>query len=286
MPSSTVTAHRGDECRFEEEAHVYWFGGEGASARLSNRMMSASTLVHQFCAPFDERGAAERAAAREGRAAADVLAAWAARRDEACLFGTRVHEVAEDCLLGRAPRNAPRNARERAYFRAAWGYASRLRAGEGGAEVAGVERTVFWPSARVAGTADLVVRRGGVLHVEDWKTNESLMRPAFCRMLAPFAHLPDDALTRYALATSLYRLVMQLRGFYPGAFGGGRLLWIRPEGDARGRTDAEWDAPGSVAVEEVDVPYLPAEAAAMALLVRETPLWREWEREAAAAVPF
>ena len=220
-----------------------------------------TTLVHQFTAPFDAERVAKAKAEREGGDWRELVKAWDANRERACRLGTRTHETAEDCLLGRSPRNRPEDEDERARFRAVWNFAKdRLYAGFKRIEV---EKLVFSADLHVAGSVDFLGMANAKWYVLDWKTNADLMKPAFDHLLHPFENVPNDPLHVYGLQLAIYRTILKLEGYCAGEFGAARALWVRKGDD------------GSYAVEPVELPDMTAEGNLMLALVQQTPWWKE-----------
>lgn len=257
MPASVTVTRMGRTCHFRESDHRYWLDDMEESP-----LVSVTTLIHELCAqPFDAEAAARRECAKRGIDPAQwrlIQTEWDVKRDAACRKGTRVHETAEDCLRGNAPRHAPESEEERARFHHAWDMASRVRAK---ARSLQVETLLFAPGSLCAGTADLIADLGDKVVLLDWKTNEDLFHAAFSAMRPPFSHLPDDSLTRYALQLSCYRQ-LALRG---GAAPHGRkwvhaLLCVRADG-----------------CRYVPVPYYPDEAACLLGMASQTGAFRESE---------
>ena len=234
MPSSIVSYNkRGDSCRFDEEAHTYTLND-------LIPLISVTQLIQEFVQPFDAKAAAARYAEKHGLSdPEEVIAQWEEKKAAACLFGTRVHETAEDCLKGRDPRNTPRDDRERAYFSAVWEEASRIASES--KEIIGVERMVFCPQFQIAGTIDLVTRdKAGVVWISDWKTNEDLRKPGYGRMmLPPLSALEDKSMNHYTLQLGFYHLMLALEGaIKPEDVVRLRLLWVKPDGVENVEVDA------------------------------------------------
>lgn len=102
MPACSKATHpSGVEIVFTEDDHRY-------SSVLNGREIeytSGTTFVHKFFPEFDSTGEIlRRKAAKLGKTPAALKAEWDANRDASCIFGTRVHSVCEDVLLGRACR--------------------------------------------------------------------------------------------------------------------------------------------------------------------------------------
>ena len=266
MPSSIRVNHKKHWCEFKEEPHTYHIYplGERPTCPEDEAFSSAisvTTLVHQFTAPFDAERVAKAKAEREGGDWRELVKAWDANRERACRLGTRTHETAEDCLLGRSPRNMPEDEDERARFRAVWNFAKdKLYAGFKRIEV---EKLVFSPALQVAGSVDFLGMANAKWYVLDWKSNADLKKPAFDHLLHPFEHVPNDPLHVYGLQLAIYRTILKLEGYCAGEFGAARALWVRKSDD------------GSYAVEPVELPDMTAEGNLMLALVQQTPWWQE-----------
>jgi len=162
---------------------------------------SGTTFIHKFFPEFDPDGSIlRRKALKEGKAPEELKAEWDRARDESCRFGTRVHEVCEDVVLGRTPRNEPASEKERLTFAQAEAAASLFRRG---LDVLAAEKMVAAPflPRPLAGTVDLLARsrKDGSVLVLDWKTNKSIDREnRWGRFgLDPIKHVPDTPLGHY-----------------------------------------------------------------------------------------
>lgn len=267
MPSSVVAKNpAGARCVFTEEDHRYTWGDENdPTDAVVHELISVSTLVHQFAPPFDAEKVAQSIAARTGEDPAAIVAKWDRNRDEACVRGTRTHETAEDCLLGRAPRHKPADEEERRRFSAVWRFASGIKEKF---NVLGVEKLVFSPTLGVAGTIDLLLERAGTVYIMDWKTNKDLSKAPSGTYEPPFSHLPNSALSAYALQLSMYRILLEVEDYtIIKKFGAGQLLWVHPkdEGD-------EWE------VSPFAVPDMGREAAMMIALRSRTKWYADWQK--------
>ena len=102
MPSCSKAIHpSGVTIDFFEDSHRYVSVLNGREIEY----MSGTTFVHKFFPEFDPDGKIlERCALREGKTPAQLKKEWDDNRDASCLFGTRVHAICEDVLLGRKPR--------------------------------------------------------------------------------------------------------------------------------------------------------------------------------------
>ena len=102
MPACSKATHpSGVEIVFTEDDHRYSSVVNGKELEYT----SGTTFVHKFFPEFDPTGEIlRRKAAKLGKTPEALKAEWDANRDASCVFGTRVHGVCEDILLGRTCR--------------------------------------------------------------------------------------------------------------------------------------------------------------------------------------
>ena len=218
MPgTSTDYDPQGNMIAFEEASHKYYSripSMREDKAEVETVYTSVTQLIKRFTPPFDPDGAiAARCAERDGTTPEAVRAAWKAKADAACLVGTRVHEVCEDVLRGRAIRNRPRDEHERLLMKQAYDVAASVRQY---ATPVGVEKIVFDYDLAIAGTIDLLAQTGEKsFRIVDWKTNEKIEREnAYNKfMLPPLVRLADTTFNHYALQLSIYAAILRRRGY-------------------------------------------------------------------------
>lgn len=207
MPASSVTHNpAGVACVFDEASHTY--------RTDQMELVSVTRFVKHFFPEFDAPAVAARVAARDGKAVEAVLAEWEAKRNAAARLGTRVHEVAEDLILGRAPRHTPESERERALMAAVWEHVARRKAD--GWKPVGAEMVVFSESLRLAGCIDLVMRDpAGNLWLLDWKTNERIDMSGRSggKGYSPVETLEDCNLVHYSLQLATYERILRHGGY-------------------------------------------------------------------------
>jgi len=228
MPQTTFTDHptiKNLTLTFTEEDHRY-FDNEG------REYTSVTTVVKSHFPTFDSRIAAERVAQREGSTADAVIEGWNRKRDLACEYGTRCHEVAESYLtaLQSGFDHEPRDVKEAKAFEAV-----RLACIELSQwfDLVACEQVLFAPSIKLAGTADLIMRSkcGSITYVLDWKTNEAhAMTDAFYeRGTWPCHELPHNSLSHYTLQLSIYEELLRSEGHIDRYSEVRRaLIWIPP----------------------------------------------------------
>ena len=215
MPSTSRAKHpSGIEIEFFEDLHKYVSTIRGQEVTYT----SGTQFLHKFFKPFDPDGEiAKRCAAKEGCTVEEIKAKWAkAGRDASCL-GTRVHECCEDIELGRKElRNKPTSLKEEKMFKHAVDMARRFYAGF---DILGVEKIVFSPSLKIAGTIDLFARskKDGTYIIGDHKTNKSIdLEDKWNKFaLPPISHLHDINGVCYGLQLNLYEYLLKREGYVP-----------------------------------------------------------------------
>lgn len=212
MPgTSTSTNPSGIKITFEERTHKYW-------SKIGDKEIvytSGTTFVHKFVPFFDEDRISKIVAEKQGRTQQEILDEWHKKRDDACSFGTTVHETAEDVLLGRPFRNSPKDYKDEIVFGKAKKFAQKFK---DELDILGVEQIVFDPYLKIAGTIDLLARskKDGSILIIDWKTNDAIKRENdFEKMLYPIDHLDSCNFWHYALQLNLYQYLLTYGKYYP-----------------------------------------------------------------------
>ena len=215
MPGTSKAKHpSGVEITFEEATHIYSSIIDGREIRYT----SGTGIVHNCFPPFDPTGEiTKRCALKEGVTVEELKAKWKAKGDASCKFGTRVHECCEDIELGRSElRNKPVDDHEKIVFRHAVNMAKRFRQQ---IDILGVEKIVFSPSLRIAGTIDLFgrSRKDGSYLILDHKTNQTIdLENKWSNFaLSPIEHIPDINFYHYGMQLNLYQYLLQREGYVP-----------------------------------------------------------------------
>lgn len=215
MPGSSKAKHpRGWEIEFFEDSHKYVSVINGQEVKY----ISGTQFLHKFFKPFDPDGEiARRCAVKEGCTVDEIKEKWAKAGREASALGTKVHECCEDTELGRKElRNKPANEKEAKMFEHAVSMAKRFYAGF---DILGVEKIVFSPSLKIAGTIDLFARskKDGTYIIGDHKTNKSIdLEDKWNKFaLPPISHLHDINSVCYGLQLSLYEYLLKREGYVP-----------------------------------------------------------------------
>ena len=119
-------------------------------------------------------------------------------------------------MLGREYRNVAENPAEERRFSYAKAVGQKIRAKY---DIIGVEKIVFSPELRIAGTIDLLVksRENGNYAIIDHKTNAKIEVEntfnKFCN--EPISHLADTNFIHYALQLNLYQYLLKAEKYVP-----------------------------------------------------------------------
>lgn len=215
MPGSSKAKHpSGYEIEFFEDTHKYVSLIKGQKIEYS----SGTQFIHHFFPAFDVDGKiAERCAAKEGCTVEEIKVKWAQAGKEASTLGTKVHECCEDIVLGKSDkelRNKPDTPKEAKMMSNAIKMAKRFY---NGLDILGVEKIVFSPALKIAGTIDLFARskKDGTYLVLDWKTNKSIdVEDKWnTHALGPISHLPATNYIQYGGQLNLYQYLLIREGY-------------------------------------------------------------------------
>lgn len=214
MPASSTAKHpKGYIIDFFEDTHKY-------ISIINNREItytSGTQFIHPFFPPFDADGSiAKRCAEKEGISVEEIKAKWTASGKEATAFGTKVHECCEDIILGNELRNIATNDKEKTTFQHAIDISKKIK---NRLDVLGVEKIVFSPQLRIAGTIDLFARsrKTGEYIIIDHKSNKSIDVENTWKKFAlePISHIPDTNFGHYSCQLNLYQYILKREGYVP-----------------------------------------------------------------------
>lgn len=190
----------GSEIEFHSEPHEYLLNGQS--------LPSVTRLIHLWFPVFDADSVAKKKAEREGKSYEALLQEWERKRDEAAVFGSKIHMLAEKLVLendDRAADDLPQNAREKEYLEAVKEALRRIRLGY---DVVEAEKIVFSPRLKVAGTIDLLLRSRatGEYVIADWKTNREIKYSSFRneKGFGPCRQIENCNFNHYSLQVSAY----------------------------------------------------------------------------------
>ena len=206
MPQTQTGSHpSGRSITFEEESHSY-IDDRGEFYR------SFTTLIHDYFPQFDAAGTAARIARKRGKSAEELVREWNENSENACRYGTRVHENCEFRMKGMPQPNQPENEQEEAVFAYAEQVVDYLK--ERYSFIA-AEKILFSPRCLVAGTVDLMMSEGNTLWIIDYKTNKKIKTNGFGMGFHPLEHLVNCNFEHYSMQLSLAEVVAKTERYIP-----------------------------------------------------------------------
>jgi len=189
-----------EEITFEPVEHKYY-------DKDKNVLISVSQLLHVYTKKFDEYGnIIKKCAAKEGISVAELRQRWDDKRDRSCEFGTAVHAEIEYFINNKKIRKSPHkeiveNFKDKI---------APLFKHDVFSEV-----LVYNKDLKIAGLSDLVEfnPENNEISIFDIKTNESLYKKSYNKLLYPLDNLDDNAINKYSIQLSMYGYLLELRGF-------------------------------------------------------------------------
>lgn len=172
----------------DERTHTYT-DADGAE------YTSVSKIIGRYKEPFDRDRLALQTAQKRGVTVESVLAEW----DTAAPYGTAVHKQIENYFTGKGDQ-----------FDLIQPHLWRFEQWK-------KQPVTFYPEVilcdrqlKIAGTADMLVRRGDTWSILDWKTNKAIYKTSFGgkKLKAPLSHLDDCNYIHYSLQLSLYAVML------------------------------------------------------------------------------
>ena len=199
------------ELQFDSQAHSYEVRGKS--------LTSVSKTISKYVEKVDFDKIAGFIAKRDGITKAEVLAMWAAKRDNSCSQGTIVHSFGENYFKGKQPTNGFEEAIVK-FWDNIPDYIEPFL----------FELQMFSETLGIAGTSDIILfnNKTGKFIIADYKTNEDLFKNYKGKtLLAPFKDLLDSPYNKYQLQLSMYQLLFEQCGFEVESR---RIIWLKPNG--------------------------------------------------------
>lgn len=177
--------------------------------------ISVTTFISKFFPSFDSTGEITAACARKrGITVESMRHEWDTIAKNASEFGTKIHEVIEDYLMGRNPRKVPSNDKETKTFVNAKKLTDKLLEIF---DIIFVEKIIFDERLKIAGTADILARskKDGVFWILDNKTNKKIELENKYNDFGyePIKHIPGINFHEYALQLSMYEFILKYAGY-------------------------------------------------------------------------
>lgn len=231
-------------CLYNDEAHVYW------DEQDKGRYVSVTTLIHQFCQPFDEDFWSSYKALEQvdqeaflsvksnllktkkfktslldelninidefRKAKSDIIQAWEDNKNKACDRGTAIHLDKELKFYEGEEHEVPH-----------FGLGGKFKCERNHYEL-DFEKGVYPEylvsrkskdgELRVAGQIDLLIKDGNDIYIIDYKTNKKLDEKSYFdpktkkhqMMKYPLNNIMDCNMMHYTLQLSTYAYLLQL----------------------------------------------------------------------------
>ena len=194
----SVKLSRDKRVAFSEHDHRY------IRLDTGKQLVSSTTLIKKFKAPFETDVIAKRYATKHGRDAEEVKKEWSDKANIAATKGTFVHKMLEDLGNGIAIEPSGRYPEETWAFRFyqdfyASGYWTPVALEE-----------ILWSETGLAGQADAIVKnRYGDYVLLDYKTSKKIARDNEYgrKMKLDFKDLDDCEYNHYSIQLSLYKMM-------------------------------------------------------------------------------
>lgn len=217
--------------KFNQERHTYTVDGK--------KLISVSGLIKDFVEPFDADKISEYVAQSRGITKQEVLKEWKDIKNQACRFGTRVHDFGERYAsdkykvkvditfydvyqhLGPEEKLSPQEEALKNFWRDKPSYIVPIL----------LELRMYSEELEYAGTADLIFvdTRDGSLIIGDYKTNKDLFKQHKNQKLTGiFSDLPDTPYSKYEIQLSFYKILLEQTGFKVSRT---FIVWLKESGD-------------------------------------------------------
>lgn len=200
---------------FEEHLHKYYFDGKPLQK-------SVSTLIKDFCKPFDEDGISRNKALNEGCSQQEFLDLWHTKRDKSQFTGKQAHLFGELYAFNRALR--PKTNFDIAIMKF-WNdlppYVIPLI----------TELPMYHKVKLYAGTPDCILLNTETnnLIIIDYKTNEDLFKNfQGQRLLERFSSYLDNPFNKYQIQLSYYKILLEQTGYFVSTT---KIVWLKPDGN-------------------------------------------------------
>jgi hypothetical protein len=205
---------------FEQDFVTFHADDHSYIDKENNKYISVSQLIHLYEIPFDESGIIlTMCAKREGIDKEVLRKRWNDKRDLSCLYGSAVHAEIEHFINTKKIRKSANkeiveNFKNDIYPTFEYPVFS--------------EVLVYSKDLLVSGLSDFVEynKDKNEIRICDLKTNESLTKKAYNKLLYPLNHLKNDAITRYSLQLSLYSYLLSLQGYNVNK--NLNIFWVNP----------------------------------------------------------
>ena len=189
------------------------------------KLKSVTAFLKQFQKPFDPTGIiTRRYAAKHGKTAAAVKKEWKEKADRSVQRGKLVHGYLECKFKGEPLPVMPKQ--HEGFIQVIESLYDKLTSCY---DFVNAEKILFSPHYGLAGTVDLIMRRGDDFIIMDYKTNEDFKKNNhFESLLSPFQFSEASHLNIYSLQLSVYRYIALKEEYYKTVRTG--IVWVKPDG--------------------------------------------------------
>lgn len=196
----------GTVIEFNDAAHKYF-------TKNCDNFTSATTLIHDYFPEFDKQGISKKYAEKHNMTQIDVLKKWQHECDVSVILGNMVHKFCEEKLLDQPYTVKPVTDKHRNVLRTADRAVDFLMKNF---TFVDSEKIIFSEKYKIAGTIDLLMKRGNVIYILDWKTNKEIKLDNFFKNygLKCLSHLDDNNYTKYCLQLNLYKWLLLKEKYY------------------------------------------------------------------------
>jgi hypothetical protein len=223
----TATHPTGRILTFDSKKHEYLLGG--------TKLTSVTTIIKDNFPQFDSEKVAIKSAAKAKMTVDAILQLWKKSGDEASAFGNLIHLMAETIILNYdlgAADYLAKTEREEKFLAALKVSISQIIKNY---HILEVEKIVFSPVKKVAGTIDLLLQHKttGSIIVGDWKTSKEIKRSAYNNELGLglCSHLQNCNYVHYSLQLAVYKELLISEGYLEkNARVSGAIIHLKDEG--------------------------------------------------------
>lgn len=181
------------DVRFYDNEHIYY--------NRDKKLISTTTLIKQFEVPFNKDYWLKTKALQQGITPEELETIWNNKKDAGITKGKYLHNYIENALQRKFDNSVVCELKQQALDFVGKYYAHHI-----------VSELVIGNDL-IGGMIDNLSMVDGELWIIDYKTDKKFSMDSNYFYLPPIDHLPKSEFTKYSLQTSIYRLLLEERGF-------------------------------------------------------------------------
>ncbi len=202
----TAKNPKGQIIEFNEKYHTYMVENQ--------KLISVTQLISKFFPVFNTEKVSKSCAKKWDVSQDDLKAKWKKIADDANFLGNNVHNLAE-ALLNETDLpeiTIPRNIKFS--FQMMKILVKLLKR----YDFLETEKIVFSTEMSIAGSIDVLFKKGNIILILDWKTGKKIETENKFNSYAfkPIATMPDNNFSKYSLQLNIYRHIMERENYFPG----------------------------------------------------------------------